>query len=399
MKRPRVVAIFAPRLERRVGTGAREQNPTEPVFFCISFVLSASSIRSALMKPCWSPSSFLCALLLASMTTSILLLRKNLEHRTKYTELAARSTSLQTSELEVPPCHWFARPAHSMYPRVKRGWEATAANTTKCLLELLQLQQDKQIKWLPHAGTLLQTVAFGGSHGAASDWDIDVRMLSKTHLNRTFLEHCSQPHMLGNYGYSVLQDFNWSTLPDAFRKICRCSFESLIIQCPIDAYEILDVRFGRSWWIPLFSGKSMGDEHKLCWADPRSNCRQSYWIFHGENNLRELSQFDENKNSMIEPLEVMSWLRKYTNSHFNANWYRYELKEEPCRIINGWIDLNHSYWWFQTLDLAFNHTWKVSKIDATDLFVAATYETDQAVCMEIAMSVGMDTLIQDSHVV
>ena len=100
----------------------------------------------------------------------------------------------------------------------------------------------------------------------------------------------------------------------------------------------------------------------------------------GKDNLEALQTYDTNHDNAITMDEVIRFCRSVPK-RFNMKWFDYQAKIKPCLLENGRIHLNHSLWWFDYLDKAFDHKWTAGiKINVQDKYVKAKYESDVEVC-------------------
>ena len=287
---------------------------------------------------------------------------------------------LPNTPTDVQPCHWMSLPPKIRYPRYRSN--ITSPRMFQCLKELNAKQDNKTILWLPApTGSLLQPVALGGSHGFRSDLDLDIWLL--TTLDLGIEEHCSTKfHWYGNHWFQRVQEINETTLPKRFQNRCECEFNGIKMYCQTNAYELLDKEFGKSWWFPISKGgKNMADSRKPNWADPSTGERKSQGFMKlGKENFEGLKIYDKNNDFQIDWDDMIWWLKSHPDI-FNMDWFFHQMEETPCRLENGRIDLNHSMWWWRLLDDAFGHRWnKNVKIDLSDKYIPASYETDEIKC-------------------
>ena len=187
-----------------------------------------------------------------------------------------------------------------------------------------------------------------------------------------------------------MKEINYHTVPDEFKDICHCEFNGIQIYCRSNSYESLDTNFGQSWWFPVAKGgKNMADSYKLHWADPNSKERKLGWYMkQGKENLDGLKMYDANGDLEISMDEIIAWLNSVPN-RFNMNWFLYQAEEDPCRLENGRIDINHSLWWWKLLDEAFDHAWRPNlKANFINKYIPAVYESDKEKCRD-ALNVTM----------
>ena len=125
----------------------------------------------------------------------------------------------------------------------------------------------------------------------------------------------------------------------------------------------------------------MGDVRKPNWGDPSTSERKS-WRFmkFGKENFEGLKMYDKNNDFQIDWDDMVWWLKSHPDK-FNMDWFFYQMEENPCRLENGRIDLNHSMWWWHLLDDAFGHRWDMNmNLDLSDKYIPASYETNQIKC-------------------
>ena len=287
---------------------------------------------------------------------------------------------LPNNPIDVPPCHWMSLPLKIRYPRYRTN--ITFPRMIQCLKELNVKQDKKKIRWLPapNSGSLMQPVALGGSHGFANDYDLDIDLL--TTLNLGAFEHCSMNGIIGNHSVQRVREINESTIPKMFQNRCECEFNGIKMYCQKNAYELLDKEFGKSWWFPISKGgKNMNDFRKPKWGEPSMDERKSKRFMKlGKENFEGLKIYDRNNDFQIDWDEMIWWLKSHPDK-FNMDWFFYQMEENPCRLENGRVDLNHSMWWWHLLDDAFGHRWDMNmNFDLSDKYIPASYETNQIKC-------------------
>ena len=294
-------------------------------------------------------------------------------------EIFSTRNPLPNTPIDVQPCHWMSLPLKIRYPRYRTN--VTFPRMFQCIKELNAKQDNKTILWLPAAdtGSLLQPVALGGSHGFRTDSDLDIWLL--TTLDLGIYEHCSTD-VIGKHFFQRVQEINETTLPKRFQNRCECEFNGIKMYCQTNAYELLEKEFGKSWWFPISKGgKSMADYYKPHWGDPSTWERKHRWFMEiGKENFEGLKMYDKNNDFQIDWDDMIWWLKSHTDQ-FNMDWFFYQMEENPCRLENGRIDLNHSMWWWHLLDDAFGHRWDMNMtFDLSHKYIAASYETNKIKC-------------------
>ena len=295
--------------------------------------------------------------------------------------------STPPKESEVPLCPWMTVPLEVRYPRVKSN--ITFRRATDCMKELNEQQANGTILWIPASGSLLQSTALGGSHGQSNDDDLDILLL--TTLNKTAEQHCTN-NAIGNFFFSFVQSsssgsINKSSIAashPAFANRCVCEFNDMRLFCRKDAYDALNRYIGPEWWFPISGGGKVTHEQALPkWGDPNHYLRRR-WMNNGKGNLLALRSYDTDGDMQISLPEVINRLHVATsNRQFNMQWFNRQVRVDPCSIVNSWIHLNHSLWWFNALDEAFGGNWSVSSKSTVQYVNESLPKTALQECLEI----------------
>ena len=240
--------------------------------------------------------------------------------------------------LRLEKCPWMTIPKASRYPRKSmqvQSKEGSTSNFYNCFGALNDKWQKQKLRYVPVGGFLLSAIARGEFHGHSNDMDLDTIVLGQMKMKNVGCEGVQ----LGSWGKRKMKIYPNQTYlpplgpisPDVI-PLCECELWDLPIPCLEHTVDFLEWDYGPSWWFPVTSSKGTGWRivDRVLAKGARTG---EGWKKLDQNVFDMLKGLDKDGDKFISMSEFVTAVT--SNKDLNLNWIRYQVKNNPCMMIDN----------------------------------------------------------------